>query len=334
MGNATKAGKPMAPNRAERTLPTEPGRVTLGSGELGRQVRAFLDAMTYERNASPRTCRAYAVDLEQLVLFLAARAGGKQPAPRSVTADDVRAFLAHLHGLGLKKVSLARKLAATRSYFKFLCRQGVLDASPARDVASPKLPKPLPRAASVDGITALLATPDAATDVGRRDRALLEMIYATGGRCSEIVGLDLADVDFAAGLARVFGKGRKERVVFFGSKAHDALLAYLPVRERWRRAEGAAAADGPLFCNARGTRLSDRSVRRLVGAHVRTAALANGITPHALRHSFATHLLDQGADLRDIQELLGHASLRTTQRYTHVSAAKLMEVYDRAHPKA
>ena len=319
-----------APKRAART-PADAS--SLGAAaDLSRHAAAFLDAIMYERNASPRTRSAYDVELDQLAAFLTARAGGRAVEPGQVKSDDIRAFLAHLHGLGLQKVSLARKLASTRSFFRFLCRQGVIDKSPAQGIASPKVPKRLPPHLNVDGMTALLGAPDGATDVGRRDRALLEMIYATGGRCSEITGLDLDDVDFAAATATVFGKGSKERLVFFGRKAALALKAYMPVRERWRvRTSGDSE---PLFCNARGGRLSDRSVRRLVASHVRAVALSSGITPHALRHSFATHLLDGGADLRDIQELLGHASLRTTQRYTHVSAAKLMEVYDKAHPKA
>lgn len=299
---------------------------------FSRHAAAYLDALRYELNASPRTRRAYAVDLDQLAAYLKARAGGRSRAPGHVQPDDIRAFLAHLHGLGLQKVSLARKLASTRSFFRFLCRKGVIDRSPADGIASPKVPKRLPAHLNVDGMAALLAAPDAATDVGRRDRALLEMLYATGGRCSEVTGLDVDHLDVAAATATVFGKGSKERLVFFGRKAAEALEAYMAVRERWR--SRAPNDSGPLFCNARGGRLSDRSVRRLVATHVRTVALSSGITPHALRHSFATHLLDGGADLRDIQELLGHASLRTTQRYTHVSAAKLMEVYDKAHPKA
>ena len=307
---------------------------TLLSGSLEEGASAFLDALEFERNAAANTRKAYATDLSQLISFLTRRHGGSPPAPESVTADDLRAFLSHLHGQGIQKVSMARKLACTRSFFKFLCRVERLERSPAHGIASPRFPKRLAPHLNVDGVIALMATPDQATDVGRRDRALLEMLYATGGRCSEVIGLDLDVLDFAARNATVFGKGSKERVVFFGSKAAEAIEVYLPVRTRWRRAGRQLPDGGPLFCNSRGHRLSDRSVRRLVSVHVRHAALSAGITPHALRHSFATHLLDGGADLRDIQELLGHASLNTTQRYTHVSSAKLMEVYDKAHPKA
>lgn len=328
----TPRGGSPATQQTERRVPRAPKRPPIGALATGAQ--GFLESLEFEKNASAHTRKAYTVDLEQLLAFLVVRRGGKLPEPKSVTADDIRSFLAHLHGLGLQKVSLARKLAATRSFFRFLCRMGTMDQSPARGVASPKVPKRLPPHLTVDGVIALLAAPDQATDTGRRDRAILEMLYATGGRCSEVVGLDMDAVEFEARSATVFGKGAKERLVFFGSKAAAALEIYMPIRLRWRRAGGQSPDTGPLFCNSRGGRLSDRSVRRLVAVHVRSAALASGITPHALRHSFATHLLDGGADLRDIQELLGHASLRTTQRYTHVSSAKLMEVYDKAHPKA
>jgi integrase/recombinase XerC len=300
-------------------------------------VEAFLEALHYEKNASAHTRRAYGIDLDQLERFLASRAGGRSPDPRRVRPDDVRAFLAHLHGLRLSRVSASRKLAAIRSFFRFLCRQGVLEASPCTGISGPKLPKRMPAHLTVDGIGALLAAPDGETETGVRDLALLEFLYATGCRCSEVTGLDRDRVDMRNRTAHVLGKGSKERMVFFGGKAHDALQAYFPVRQRWmaaHRPRRGAKGGEPVFCNARGGRLSDRSVRRLVSGHVRRAALAAGVTPHALRHSFATHLLDQGADLRDIQELLGHASLRTTQRYTHVSVQKLMEVYDRSHPKA
>lgn len=307
-----------------------------GDGPLGRLARDFLSGLTLERNASPETVRAYARDLAQF-LEVARRRLGALPTPAQVRPDDVRAYLGELHARRLARVTMARKLAAVRSFFRHLCRRGVLEESPAEQVRAPKVPKRLPTHLTVEAVTALLEAPDPAREVGVRDRALLELLYATGCRCAEITGLDTGDVRLPEGRARVRGKGDKERVVLFGGPARDALSAYLSVRERWRvgaRRRGVLGDDDPLFCNSRGTRLSDRSVRRLVSRHVRSAALAAGVTPHALRHSFATHLLDQGADLRDIQELLGHASLRTTQKYTHVSARKLMEVYDASHPKA
>jgi integrase/recombinase XerC len=301
------------------------------------QARDFVDALDYERNASEHTCKAYATDLDQLVHFLAARTGGEPPGAGEVTSDDLRAFLGHLHGLGLSRSSLGRKLASTRSFFRWLCRQGILEISPAAPLSAPKAPKRLPPHLTVDAVQALLVAPEGSTSTGKRDRALLEVLYATGCRCNELTGLDLGDLDFQAGTARVRGKGDKERVVLFGSKAKDALRSWLPVRSRLlarARGRGAAEDEPALFLNIRGGRLSNRSVRRLVSGHVRSAALAAGVTPHALRHSFATHLLDQGAGIRDIQELLGHASLSTTQKYTHVSSAKLMDVYDKSHPKA
>jgi len=324
------------PTKLRRPMGAEGAPPAWADAPLARQANAFLDALGYEQNKAALTRRAYAIDLDQFLGALASRHGGKLPLAKNITPDDVRGFLGHLHGLGLQKVSLARKLAAVRSFFRDLCRRGVLESSPAHGISAPRLPKRLPRHLSVDAVTALMEAPDAATDVGRRDRALLEMLYGTGCRCSEIVGMHVDDLDVDEGSARVMGKGSKERIVFFGAKARRALDAYMVVRGRWRQAARKPDVErgGPLFCNARGARLSDRSVRRLVGRHVRHAALAAGVSPHALRHSFATHLLDQGADLRDIQELLGHASLRTTQKYTHVSASKLMEVYDRSHPKA
>lgn len=341
MANPTKPAGPRA--RARSGRPAPPADRTQSAppppGPLHAHVAAWLAALDYERNASPNTRRAYAVDLDQFERFLAARGGGRTPEPRALGADHVRSFLAHLHGQRLARSSMGRKLAAVRTFLRFLARQGVIEKSPATGIAAPKAPKRLPRALSYDAVTALLAAPDATTETGLRDRALLELFYATGCRCAEVTALDLDDVDLAGGQAQVFGKGAKERLVFFGSKAREALEQYLPVRQAWRaagRLRGGAADEGrqPLFCNARGGRLSNRSVRRLVSGHVRTAALAAGVSPHALRHSFATHLLDVGADLRDIQELLGHESLRTTQKYTAVSTQKLMEVYDKSHPKA
>ena len=344
--NATKTARPARkvvrragarPEAAEAAGPPEAAgderRRRRSQSELGRHAETFLQGLAYEKNASPRTRTAYGIDLDQFLGFLQSRHGGAVPAPRSVSATDVRMFLGHLHGLRLSKSSMGRKLAAIRSFCRWLCRQDVLEISPAHGVPSPKTPKRLPRHLTVDAVTALLEAPDAATETGRRDRAVLELLYATGCRCSEATGLDMEQVDFSELKAKVLGKGSKERLVFFGSKAHQALKAWLPVRARWRAGARGSASEGPLFCNSRGGRLSDRSVRRLVTLHVRNAALAAGVSPHALRHSFATHLLDQGTDLRDIQELLGHASLSTTQKYTHVSAARLMDVYDKSHPR-
>lgn len=321
--NATKPGPAKGPEAADPP-----------PSELARLAREYVETLGFERNASPLTQKAYAGDLGQFERYLADRHGGTSPVPEDVVSEDIRGFLGSLHAAGLARVSLGRKLAAVRSFFRFLCRQGRLESSPAAAVSAPKTPRRLPAHLTVDAVDALLAAPDRTTETGLRDAAVLELLYATGCRCAELTGLDWDDLDERAGTARVRGKGRKERLVFFGSRARKALDAYRPVRQRWLAEGRARAAPDAVFCNRRGGRLSDRSVRRLVSAHVRVAALAAGVSPHALRHSFATHLLDQGADLRDIQELLGHASLRTTQRYTHVSAQRLMDVYDRSHPKA
>ena len=328
----------------KREHATPDGRLSAPGGESPRpawpllaQAQEFVEALGWERNASEHTRRAYAIDLDQLVHFLAARHGGEPPGATAVEPDDLRAFLGHLHGQGLSRTTMGRKLASVRSFFKWLCRHEVLEISPAALLSAPKAPKRLPPHLSMDAVQALLAAPDGGSDGGKRDRAILELFYATGCRCDELTGLDLDDLDFEGSRGVVRGKGDAERVVLFGREAGRALKAWLPVRSRWlsrARSNGADEGEGALFLNARGGRLSNRSIRRLVSGHVRSAALAAGVTPHALRHSFATHLLDQGADLRDIQELLGHASLRTTQKYTHVSSQKLMEIYDKAHPKA
>jgi integrase/recombinase XerC len=253
--------------------------------------------------------------------------------PREVTPPTVRAFLAHLHSRRLAKVSVQRALAALRTYMRFLGREGVVAANPARVVPTPRAPKPLPEVVSAPDLAELLdALPP--TSAGRRDRAALEMLYAAGLRVSELVGLDLDDVDLSRRLVRVTGKGNKERVVPFGTKAALAIRSYLPDRAAWRHQGKAADGEEPLLVNQRGGRLSDRSMRRILDAAVQHVALVHRLHPHALRHAFATHLLEAGMDLRAIQELLGHASLSTTQRYTHLDLAHLMETYRKSHPKA
>ena len=333
--NAIKPGRPTRGRDPGRSTPA-PAAPPTPKTPLSAHVRAYVDSLGYEKNASPHTQRAYGVDLAQFEGYLASC--GRAVAPAKLVADDIRNFLGYLHRHELSRVSMGRKLAAVRSFLRHLCRMGVLKSSPAMGIRAPKVAQRLPPHLTVDGVTVLMEAPDIATPTGVRDRAVLELLYATGCRCSEVVGLDMKDIDFSDGTAKVLGKGSKERMVFFGSKARKALTAYLPLRQSWRagggrRGPGGVGADEPLLCNQRGGRLSDRSVRRMVGVYVRKAAIQAGVTPHALRHSFATHLLDQGADLRDIQELLGHASLRTTQRYTHVSSAKLMEIYDKSHPR-
>jgi integrase/recombinase XerC len=291
-------------------------------------VPAFLQYLAAERGASPHTLRSYAADLAELGRFLhAAKMGGLAAAD----ARTLRAYLAWLHGRGLAKSSIARKLATARSCFRFLARRGYIAANPARQVASPRLPRRLPSFLPKDESKELLDAPVEDSAAGRRDRALLELLYASGLRVAECCGLDVEDLDRRHGTVRVFGKGGKERVVPVGDAALDALDAYLSAAGgRDRRGAGS----GPLFQNPRGGRLTTRSVRSIVRRRARAAGIARRVTPHTLRHTFATHLLGEGADLRLIQELLGHSRLSTTQRYTHVSPEHLMKVYDAAHPRA
>jgi integrase/recombinase XerC len=293
---------------------------------MTREVAGFLRYLDRERNASPHTIRAYAADLEQFQAHLAAEFG------RTGTLADVdhlviRAFLARMHRDGLKKASAARKLATLRTFFRYLCREGILERNPARALLSPRKERKIPAHLEESEIATLIEVPGE-TDSARRARAILEMLYATGIRCAELVGLDLGDVDLPARTVRVLGKGSKERIVPFGQPAGKALEAYLPARQNARPKSQA------LFVNARGGRLTDRWVRRIVTHRVAQVAIARRLSPHSLRHSFATHLLERGADLRAIQELLGHASLSTTQRYTHVNARHILDIYKKTHPRA
>jgi len=288
-------------------------------------VAAFLRHLERERNASPNTIRAYGEDLAQFTSHLR-RELGRDPRPEDADHLAIRGFLAELHRRGLARSSSARKLAGLRTFFRYLCREGRLEANPARVLATPRQDKRIPAVLDESEVEALLDLPgDGLAAV--RGRAILELLYATGMRCAELVGLDVEDVDIGARMVRVVGKGRKERVVLFGQRAQEALGAWLP------RRKGLRPKSDALFLNARGGRLTDRSVRALVARRVAQLALARRCSPHTLRHSFATHLLTRGADLRAIQELLGHASLSTTQRYTHVDTRHLLEVYKKAHPR-
>jgi integrase/recombinase XerC len=308
-------------------------------------IAEYLGYLKGERDASAHTLRNYGVDLAQFLAYLRERpGGGTDPRPASVDELAVRGFLARLHGEQLARSSVARKLATLRSFFRFLCRQGVLSANPAALVRAPRLPVRTTPHLSVDEAFQLLAAPATRLTAPaarprkdtealvQRDRAILELFYASGLRIGELTGLGREQVDLEQGLVRVLGKGRKERVVPVGRTALGALRSYLEVRGTLQRQEGSAAA--PLFLNVRGGRLSARGVSQIVLRHLVASGLGKKITPHGLRHSFATHLLDAGADLRVIQELLGHARLGTTQRYTHVGLDKVMEIYDRTHPRA
>ena len=285
----------------------------------------FATYLVTTRDASPNTLEAYLTDLDQFWAYL---------APRSIALEKVdhlaiRGFLATLHE-STKATTRARKLSSLRAFYAFLYRRGLVAQNPGRLVMAPKKPKQLPKVVPLDDVLALLAAPDTSTTIGARDRAVLEVLYGGGLRVSELCGMDLGDWDPSANTVRVLGKGQKERIVPLGTKAKEALLGYLAVR-------GELLLDGDtraVFINTRGGRLLPRSVRQLIDKHVLACALSRHVHPHALRHSFATHLLDGGADLRSIQEMLGHASLSTTQRYTEVSWSRLQEVYDESHPRA
>jgi integrase/recombinase XerC len=306
---------------------------------LSRAIDDFETYVADERRFSPRTVLAYRTDLDRFADFwereFANQASGKTPLSK-VDTLAVRSYLASLHRAKLAHRSLARHLSTLRSFFRWACREGHLEKSPAKGLATPRLPKTLPRALTLPDTERLLDAHDEGF-VPERERALFELLYASGLRVSEAAGLDLDDVDFSARLVRVTGKGNKERIVPFGGAAAEALQEYLPSRAALRhraRAEADGDAREPLFVNSRGGRLTTRSMARLLKRRLRAAGLPAEISPHALRHTFATHLLQAGADLRAIQELLGHASLSTTQKYTHLDAARLREVYRNAHPKA
>ena len=335
---------------------------------IKRASERYLEYLRSVRNSSPHTILNYGKDLEQFLRYLSPP-GAEPPALPEVTHHLIREYVAHLHDQGLQKSSIARKLAALRSFFKYCVRDGLLKENPARLVATPKLPKRIPSVLSAEEMNDFLNQlsamdrPDAVKSQAkrkmrnpsasspraarredsslllRRDRALLEMLYAAGLRVSELTGLNLADMDQNERVLRVRGKGDKERIVPYGTKAQIALNAYWAVRtellrqsQRMRRAVLLDAE--AVFLNYAGRRLSQRSVRRIVKKYVRLVNINWDLHPHSLRHAFATHLLADGADLRAIQELLGHQSLSTTQKYTHASIRQLMDVYDKSHPHA
>jgi integrase/recombinase XerC len=297
------------------------------------RLKAFLQFLRLNRNASPHTVRAYSSDLSQFLDHVAAGAGVKRTAlaPSHVDRAALRSFLAELHRQGLSRATAARKLAAARSFLRYLRREGAIDDDPGALVPTPKRDVRMPAHLSEREMEVLIAAPAADTPLSRRDRAILELFYASGLRLSELVGLDVEDVNLSAKVVRVLGKGRKQRLVPFNRSTAGALRTYLA--DRATLVPRGQKAD-PMFVNYKGGRLTVRSVDRLVRKYVAATSTRMGISPHALRHSFATHLLQRGADLRVIQELLGHASLSTTQRYTHVNAAQLLDVYRKSHPRA
>jgi integrase/recombinase XerC len=317
----------------------------------------FLRYLRLNRNASPHTVAAYESDLSQFLKFVArtkeTHLDKLEPADIEVTV--IRGFLADLHRQRMSASSSGRKLSALRTFIRYLRREDLVDNNPSALVSAPKQGVTIPSHLTVDEMNRLLEMPDPSTPLGRRDRAILELFYASGLRLSELVALDVESIDVSRKMVRAMGKGRKERLVPFNTATADALRAWLKDRgsalmgatsgqrtERGQRAEGrgqraagaARGAKAPLFLNYRGERLSARSVDRLVRRYVAACGAQFSISPHALRHSFATHLLARGADLRAIQEMLGHARLSTTQRYTHVNAAQLIEVYKKSHPRA
>jgi len=286
-------------------------------------LNAFLRHLSLEKDASPHTLRSYRTDLLEFAQY----AGKGDPSTwlGDVDTRAIRGYLAHLHARSLDATTIARKLAAVRSWFRFLVRRGVLERNVAREVRGPRPPRKLVSFLPIDEATALMDAKARGGAARARDTLVLELLYATGLRVSELSGLDLDDVDRSQQTVRVLGKGRKERIVPYGSRAAGALTAYL---------ESRGSAAGPLFANRRGGRLTVRSLHTIVRRCAASTGITRRVSPHTLRHTFATHLLDAGADLRVIQELLGHSRLSTTQRYTHVGTDQLMRVYDAAHPRA
>ena len=319
---------------------------------MKEQLTEFLEHLRLNENASAHTVRAYESDLTQFIAFTAKDAGRKryELSPEDLTALTIRAFLGDLQKRGISKASAARKLAAIRTFARYLRREGVIDDDPSSLIGTPKREQRLPAHLGEAEMSRLLEMPDGLQPLGRRDRAILELFYASGLRLSELVGLDIEDVNLAGRIVRVLGKGGKERLVPFNRTTEAALRAWL---KDWEEIGAAAQnrdprsvspfakpvvkrkkARVPVFLNYAGGRLSSRSVDRLVRKYVAACSTRFGISPHALRHSFATHLLQRGADLRAIQELLGHSRLSTTQRYTHVNTTQMMDAYRKAHPKA
>ncbi|MGI5839083.1 MAG: tyrosine recombinase XerC [bacterium] len=295
----------------------------------------FLLYLRVEKNSSPRTLESYRSDLEQFFAFCR---GSQTAVEFSVTAVDrllVREYLAFLQSRDYSRRSTARKLASLRSFYRWLLREERIKDNPLAGIATPKIERRLPNFLYLSEMDALLAAPDRSTPLGLRDAALLETLYATGIRVGELVGLNLGDIDFGMEYVLVFGKGAKERIVPIGAKAIAAVQDYLRRgREALRPAGRSGSAEKALFLNNMGTRLTARSVRRCIDKYTQRIALQRKISPHVLRHSFATHLLEAGADLRSVQEMLGHVNLSTTQVYTHVTRAQLKRVYGQAHPRA
>jgi tyrosine recombinase XerC len=292
---------------------------------MDKEIAEFLAFLRHEKNASPHTVAAYGRDLRQVAAYLKDREIRWDKAGNVV----LRGFLAELHEKKRKKTTIGRKLAALRSFYEFCIRTKRISDNPAKILSTPRQEKRVPSFLTEDETTALLDLPRSTKPLDLRDKAVLELLYATGIRVSELVGIEAADLHFGERLVRVRGKGKKERIVPFGGKAREALEAYSRAR-----AGLAGEAEAAFFVNYRGERLTTRSVQRMVRKYIRRTAVARKISPHSLRHSFASHLLGRGADLRVIQELLGHASLATTEKYTHVDLQQLLSVYKKSHPRS
>ncbi|OQA57840.1 MAG: Tyrosine recombinase XerC [Candidatus Omnitrophica bacterium ADurb.Bin277] len=292
---------------------------------MDKRVEDFLGYLTTEKGASEHTTKNYAIDLREFMKFLG------EKSLQELTYLDIRSFLAFLKTREYRKSSIARKLACLRSFFKYLARENILTQNPAAGIATPKKEKRLPEFLNLDEITRLLEAPSKANWEEKRDKAILEILYSSGLRVSELVGLNHDDCDLFSALLRVRGKGKKERIVPVGQIALNCLKSYLDQKPP---KESQPAIKKPLFVSRLGGRLTDRSIRRMILKYVKRTGLGKEISPHTLRHSFATHMLDRGADLRSVQELLGHANLSTTQIYTHVTTQRLKDAYLAAHPRA
>ncbi|MEE9501432.1 MAG: tyrosine recombinase XerC [Candidatus Aminicenantaceae bacterium] len=294
---------------------------------MKKELEAFLEYLKHERNASPHTIASYQRDLKQLAVYL------KKKNISLKRTDNVvlRGFLATLYEKRNKKSTVARKLAAIRSFFQFCIRKRWLEDNPAKVVATPKQEKPVPSFLSEEDMEQFLDIPKTRRPLDLRDKSILELLYATGSRVSELVGIDLEDINFEERLIRVRGKGKKERLVPFGKIAEQSLELYIRARSLIHKGQ---IDENALFLNYRGDRITSRSVERVVDKYIRFSAMRRKISPHSLRHSFASHLLSRGADLRVIQELLGHESLATTQKYTHLDLKQLIDVYKKSHPRS
>ncbi len=290
---------------------------------MDRFLEKFLKYMEVEKNYSPHTVSNYRRDIEDFLSFIGS------PVPGDVGHLDIRRFLAELKSRSNAKRTVVRKLAAIRSFFKFLVRERYVKSNPAQSIFTPKLDKKLPVFLDVNAAASLVTAPKAGTLSASRDRAILEVLYSTGARVSELVGLNMDDVDIIGGVAKLRGKGKKERMALLGGEAQRALRTYLEDRALAQKGDR-----GAVFLNKSGTRLSDRSVRRMVDKYVKQVSIQQKVSPHSIRHSFATHLLNNGADLRSVQELLGHKNLSTTQIYTHMGDQRIKEIYSSAHPRA